>query len=320
MIEIRGEGDDLAVYVADKEVEILDAGGEHILAECSLEDLTGEQAQPFPDELELEIRSENGFGTYLFHEAHLSATLDGVALSFHCHTPNKYWEGQYGLATYLAAIRDELSYRENWEVVQIELEDDWKSITVERTLALGDPLGASILAAAGDLKGVLHAAEVSLSGLPWSDEYLTDEDRFCRELLHPLLRRIGFLFVRYTHGSREYGKDFTFSESTLFGHYRHYGLQAKAGDVSGGVNAAIDELLGQISDAFAMPYYELGLKEPRYISTFVIAISGRFTANAKEKIAEKMPRGIWGSVYFLDGESITELVERYWKATDRKGT
>jgi hypothetical protein len=63
-----------------------------------------------------------------------------------------------------------------------------------------------------------------------------------------------------------------------------------------------------------MPYYELGSKEPRYISTFVIAISGRFTANAREKIAEKIPKGILGSVYFLDRERITELVERYWKS------
>jgi hypothetical protein len=91
-------------------------------------------------------------------------------------------------------------------------------------------------------------------------------------------------------------------------------LQAKAGDVSGGVNATIDELLGQIGDAFAMPYYEVGSKEPRYISTFIIAISGKFTENAREKIVEKMPKGLNGSVYFLDRERLTELVERFWKA------
>ncbi len=105
---------------------------------------------------------------------------------------------------------------------------------------------------------------------------------------------------------------FTFSENTPFGTHSHYGLQAKAGNISGGVNAAIDELLGQIADAFAMPYYELGSKEPQYISTFVIAISGSFTENAREKIVEKMPKGVIGSVYFLDRERITELVERYW--------
>jgi hypothetical protein len=86
-------------------------------------------------------------------------------------------------------------------------------------------------------------------------------------------------------------------------------------DISGGVKAAIDELLGQIEDASAMPYYELGSKDQRFISTFVIAISGKFTENAREKIVEKMPRGCFGSVYFLDPERITELVERYWQVT-----
>jgi hypothetical protein len=73
---------------------------------------------------------------------------------------------------------------------------------------------------------------------------------------------MGFLAVRYTHGVREYGKDFTFSELTPFGVMRHYGLQAKAGDVSGGVNSAIDELIGQANDAFTMSYYEIASTEP----------------------------------------------------------
>ena len=91
-------------------------------------------------------------------------------------------------------------------------------------------------------------------------------------------------------------------------------MKAKAGEIRGGVNSEIDELLGQIEDGFAMPYYEIGSKEPRFISTCIIAISGSFTENAREKIVEKIPKGVIGSVYFLDRERITELVERFWKA------
>jgi len=313
-IEVGGENDNLTVLISGKEVEILDAGEDYILVECSLSDLAAEQSQLMPKGLVIEIHSEDGFGTYFFYEVHVSEAPDGVSVAFRCHTPNKYWEGQFGLATFIAAIREQAVHHDNWKVTHNELDDDWKGITLERSVALGDPIEASIRAAASDLKLLLHSAEIALSGLPWSDEYATKEDSFCRELLQPLLRRMGFLFVRYTHGKREYGKDFTFSELTPFGHHRHYGLQAKAGDVSGGVNAAIDELLGQIADAFAMPYYELGSKDPRFISTFIIAISGRFTENAREKIVEKMPKGVIGSVYFLDWERITELVERHWKA------
>ena len=314
MIAGRGEAADSAVLISGKEVEITHAGDKFIRAECDLSDLTNESAQPFPEGLQLEVQSSDGFGTFLFHDLVISEHPDGVSFEFRCHTPNKFWEGQFGLASFLAAIRDQAVNYENWQVVQIELEDDWKGITLGRVIAFGDPLHASILAAASDLQKLVHATEVALSGLPWREEYLAKEDLFCRELLHPLLRRMGFVFVRYTHGRREYGKDFTFSELSPFGHYRHYGLQAKAGDIRGGVNSEIDELLGQIEDGFAMPYYEIGSKEPRFISTFIIAISGSFTENAREKIVEKIPKGVIGSVYFLDRERITELVERFWKA------
>ena len=63
-----------------------------------------------------------------------------------------------------------------------------------------------------------------------------------------------------------------------------------------------------------MPYYDIASTEPRYISVFIVAVSGRFTANAKEKIVHKIPRGLHGSILFLDMESILELVDRYWKA------
>lgn len=313
MIEVRGDNDDPVVLISGKEADVLDAGEDFVLAECDLSDLAGEQSAALPKGLVLEIHSEDGFGTYFFHEVHISEAHDGVAVAFCCHTPNKYWEGRFGLATLITAIKDQAIHHEDWTVKDIEVEEDWKAITLERIVAFGDPIEASIRLAASDLNILLHTAEVALSGLPWKDEYARKEDSFCRELLQPLLRRMGFTFVRYTHGKREYGKDFTFSELTPFGHYRHYGLQAKAGDVSGGVNAAIDELLGQIADGFAMPYYELESKEPRYISTFIIAISGRFTENAREKIVEKIPKGAIGSVYFLDREAITELVERHWK-------
>lgn len=315
MIESKRENDDVEVFISGKVAEIHDAGDDFVRAGCSLADLANEHAHPLPAGLQLEVHSDDGFGTFFFHELVISPHVDGVALEFCCHTPNKYWEGRYGLATFITAINEQLTYHGNWVATHIELEDDWKAITLQRVIAHGDPLQSSVLGAASDLKTLLHSAEVALSGLPWRDEFTTDEDAFCRELLHPLLRRMGFLFVRYTHGKKEYGKDFTFSEVTPFGNHRHYGLQAKAGDISGGVNAAIDELLGQLEDAFSMPYFEIGSKEQRFISTFVIAISGTFTENAREKIVEKMPKGCIGSVYFLDRERITELVERYWKTT-----
>ena len=122
-----------------------------------------------------------------------------------------------------------------------------------------------------------------------------------------------FLDVRYTHGTQEFGKDFTFSELTSFGNLRHFGMQVKTGNMNGKVNADIDEILGQIEDGFSIPYYEISANEKRRINTFVVAISGNFTNNAKEKIANKINPILSGSIYMLDRDKIWELIERYWK-------
>jgi hypothetical protein len=202
MIKLTIDEEDVLVEVAGKDLEILDAGDDYVLAQCNLGDLAMETAASFPKTLQLEIHSEDGFGTYFFYDLLLSHDPAGVALEFRCHSPNKYWEGRFGLATFITAIRDQVRHLENWEVTQVEVKDDWKGITLQRVIAKGDPLHASILEAGRDLQALLHAAETALSGLQWKEEYSTEEDLFCRELLHPLLRRMGFLFVRYAHGTK----------------------------------------------------------------------------------------------------------------------
>lgn len=291
---------------------ILDAAEDYVLAECELEDLADDSADNWPDELVLKVHSRDGFGTYFFHDLDIVASDDSVALDFICHTPNKYWEGHYGLAAFIQALTDQVTFFENLAVTHTELEDAWKGIRIRRVLGPGDPIVPSIENAADSLSALIRQSEIALGGMAWKPAHSEDEDLFCRDILLPLLRRMGFLFVRYTHGTREYGKDFTFSEQTPFGGLRHYGLQAKAGDVSGGATSEVDTLVGQVEDAFEMPYYELGSADRRYISTYVIAISGHFTRNAREKVVEKIPGALLGSVWFLDRTRIDELINRHW--------
>ena len=44
---------------------------------------------------------------------------------------------------------------------------------------------------------------------------------------------MGFIDVKYNHSKGEFGKDVTFSEINKFGVRRNYGVQVKAGDLSG---------------------------------------------------------------------------------------
>jgi hypothetical protein len=340
MIEIRGEGDKADVFVAGKEIRVWGSGSgaEAVMAQCSLEDLDDEMSDHYPHGLSLDIVSYRGqvgvgapyprgwtltwCGDDSEHGKRISADLiekvnvtrreDKLLLTFQCSHDKNAWEGRIGLRTLLEAIRNCISHYDRYTFLSSNLDNEYKSVEFSIDIPGSVRLKDAIHASFQEVTTIINEAEVTLGGFQWKLIYESDEKAFCTEVLLPLLRRMGFLAVRYQHGTKEYGKDFTFSEMTPFDSLRHYGLQAKAGDITGKVNSAVDEIIGQVEDAFSMPYYETGSKEPRYISTFIVAISGTFAANAKDKIAEKIAKGVIGSVLFLDRQTIIAFAERYW--------
>ena len=195
----------------------------------------------------------------------------------------------------------------------LNIDDDWKTLEitfqVENDFKFKDVIDKYSKLLCDQIK----RTELILSGAIWRKEYETDEKLFCTEIIFPLLRKMDFFDVRYNHGKKEYGKDFTFSEITKFGNLRHFAIQAKAGNLRGNVNSDIDEIIGQLDDAFTMPYYEVSANETRNISTFIIAISGHFTENAKDKLIQKIPQHFKGCVYLIDRDKTLELIERFWK-------
>lgn len=314
MFALENSGGRRRASVGDMELEIIDIDERgHVTAECDYVALSEASFDAFPESFSVRVHSSDGFGTFLFHEAEIFKENSGeIIADYICHQPNKFWERTWGLTTFLVAIKDQVTFCNEVSVTDIEVDDDFKQLTL-RTALQGVSAAEALRGGADRLKHIIREAEIALGGMVWKPNYAANERAFCEEVLAPLLRRMQFMSVRYTQGDREYGKDFTFSEVTPFGAMRHYGLQAKAGDITGEVNSLIDQIVGQAEDAFKMPYYDLSSAEPRYISTFVVAASGRFTANAREKIIHKTPRGLHGSMLFLDRESILELVERYWK-------
>lgn len=271
--------------------------------------------EDFIDDLLIQTHSSDGFGTYLFHQLEFYKTENKIEIVFLCRQPNKYWEGQYGLTTFLVALADVVkdSMDFNYDPESLEIDDDWKNLEVSIQLDGKFNFGEIISKYSSILKDLIKRTELILSGASWRKEYETDEKLFCTEIIFPLLRKMDFIDVRFNHGVREYGKDFTFSELTKFGNLRHFAIQAKAGNLRGNVNAQIDEIIGQLNDAFTMPYYEVCANETRNISTFIIAISGYFTENAKDKIIQKIPQQFKGCIYLIDRDKILELIEKYWK-------
>ena len=82
-----------------------------------------------------------------------------------------------------------------------------------------------------------------LEGEEISNKILNDEVKYTIEVLLPLFRNMDFIDVKYNHGKREFGKDVTFSEMDKFGERRNYGVQVKAGSLSGEAGSEIDKII-----------------------------------------------------------------------------
>lgn len=230
-------------------------------------------------------------------------------------TTRKYWDGPVGLKLWMETKRDIISER-NTNVGDIKLEnydDDgaWISLVYSSTTEASsfEELFMYIDILHGEIEG---ATDLSL-GSPFEkiENCQKENDLTVRALL-PLFRNMGFSNVKYNHGNKEYGKDITFARRTEFNEYEYYGVQVKFGDVSGGASGEINTLVSQAKDAFSMPFYDVYSRKQVRISKVVIAISGRFTSNAIEKIVEGITDyPMKNNLIFLDEDKIRTVMERY---------
>lgn len=156
------------------------------------------------------------------------------------------------------------------------------------------------------------ATDIAL-GSPFEKlESCSKESEFTTKILIPLFRALGFTNVKYNHGNKEYGKDVTFARKTEFDEFEFYGCQVKFGDVSGDASGEVNELITQAKDAFQMPYYDVYTRQKVRISKLVIAISGKFTSNAIDKIVDGLTDyPLKNNIIFVDGEKVNTLLARY---------
>lgn len=163
----------------------------------------------------------------------------------------------------------------------------------------------------GEIEG---ATDIALGSPFQKIDDCEKESEFTIKILLPLFRKLGFVNVKYNHGNKEFGKDVTFARRTEFDEYEYYGVQVKYGDVSGGASGDINELITQAKDAFSMPFYDVYSRNKVRVSKVIIAISGKFTSNAVEKIIEGIQEyPLKNNLIFLDGEKVESLMRKYSK-------
>ena len=145
--------------------------------------------------------------------------------------------------------------------------------------------------------------EQKLKGCYWDSEFEEDEMLFCKMYLTPFFKRLPVEQVIFNHGKREFGKDYLVVTKDIFGQPEYYGVQAKAGNISGSATSGILEICNQIKLAFTIPYTLSGGKEV-YISKMVVAISGKFTDNALEIIKGNLDKYMFANLVFLSKKEL----------------
>ena len=126
---------------------------------------------------------------------------------------------------------------------------------------------------------------------------------FCRLYLTPFFKKIGFEQVIFNHGNKEFGKDYILVTKNIFGKTEYYGVQAKAGNLSGSATSNIREIVNQIVTGFDVPY-KLVSGEEIYVSKMIIAISGNFTDNAQTIIQNSIDRYKFTNTIFLSKKEL----------------
>lgn len=224
----------------------------------------------------------------------------------------KNWNFDWSPKKCLEIIKNNKDLFHELDDVQVEIEEENYYIMAVKYFDGKDSIQKSINQTIIEVLKIEEFVLRALNPFRWKVEYETNEQLFTVDILIPMLRKLNFQNVKYNHGTKEYGKDILLKEIDKFGNNRLLAVQVKAGNVSGKVNSAIDELIGQLDDSFSMPFIDHNNNET-YISSLYIIISGKFTSNAIDKIRRKMSSKFRGNVFFMDKENILDISQKIWR-------
>lgn len=141
------------------------------------------------------------------------------------------------------------------------------------------------------------------------------ESEFRREVLIPLLARIGYQAPTEYHGSREHGKDIVCFDIDRLGERRYLAIVAKTSDLSGSVSSdrGLMEILNQTEQSFNESYHDLfGMRRVTMHEVWVVT-SGRVVPGAADSVFGKLEKtNLAKLVRIIPGERLIELIDRHF--------
>lgn len=305
-------GNPPAAYINEKKIKLINHS--EILeseVECDLSDLKGLKASEFPDLL---IASLNISQDLLIPKANrycIYRAGEGYSFSISFGEEEGVWGEKLSTKAMHREIAELLTINDCGDKISSEYADG--DIFIYADIASNNEDLFNLISEKLQLaKDLVVQAESRLLGFYWKQEFDVVESVFTKELIIPLMQKMGFQHVRYNHGTTEFGRDVLFSELDRFGNSRRCAAQVKVGDISGGASSLIDTIIAQIDDAFSMPVQGPGQAKNYHISELFIIISGKISENAVRKINEKIDKKLSGSVFFIDRDDIEWLAKKYW--------
>lgn len=144
-----------------------------------------------------------------------------------------------------------------------------------------------------------------------------NENGFSKDVLVPLLGRMGFRDPHFTGGESEKGIDVLYHEIiTPEDMPRFTGIQVKLEDITaravGGINPT--SLEPQIRQAFEKQVGFRGADTFTRISSMVICSTGRITPDARKEIEQGIhgERRLGAPIRFWEGSDLASFIERHW--------
>jgi len=142
------------------------------------------------------------------------------------------------------------------------------------------------------------------------------EHKMARDIFVPVLNEMGFRGVKFTGGSDEQGIDLEYYELTEPEQERSYvGIQFKKGDLvysSGGSKGSVKEVKNQAEEAFEKEVHDLDEHSTRYISRFVVAVTGDINEPARKFIGRARQKGSDRRIDYWTGDRLAEYIQQYW--------
>lgn len=139
-----------------------------------------------------------------------------------------------------------------------------------------------------------------------------DETSFRRDVMVPLLRKMGYESVSDVHGVNEHGLDIIYFSKDKGRRYL-CGMQLKVGDIHSNKrkpNSPVQTLIRQAQEALSYKF-EVPHEEGRYpLSRLEVFTSGSISQPASDTIKNNSNRPI--AVEFFGGDDVCQLLDKYW--------